>query len=74
MVKENGRWIWVSGRPLTICKLGESSWGRSKGMLAKNEQQGHLASQDAAGKNVSTLPYICEIPKGKTTLNLYTTL
>ena len=74
MVKENGGWIWVSGRPLTICKLGEPSWGRSKGMLAKNEKQGRLASQVPPGKNVPTLPYICEIPKGKTTLNLYTTL
>ena len=73
LVRENGSWTWVSGRPLTICKWGDQqSGGRNRAMLVKEKLQGHFVTQVL--KDGQTLPYICEMPKGKTTLHLYNRL
>ena len=73
LVRENGSWTWVSGRPLTICKWGDQlRVGRNRAMLVKEKLQGHFVTQVL--KDGQTLPYICEMPKGKTTLHLYNRL
>ena len=73
LVRENGNWTWVSGRPLTICKWKHQlSEGRNKAMLVKEKRPGHFVTQDLSDSE--TLPYICEMPKGKTTLHQYTRL
>ena len=73
LVRENGSWIWVSGRPLTICKCEHHlSGGRNKAMLVKETRQCHFVTQGLSDSK--TLPYICEMPKGKTTLHQYTRL
>ena len=73
LVRENGSWTWVSGRPLTIYKWEHQlSGGRNKAMLAKKTLHGHFVTQDLSDSE--TFPYICEMPKGKTTLHQYTRL
>ena len=72
LVRENGIWTWVSGRPLTICKWEDQPSGaRNKAMLVTKKQQGHFANQALTGEDTS---YICEMPESKNTLLLYTTL
>ena len=74
LVRENGSWTWVSGTPLTFFKLGDHSIGRrNRGMLVKN-QSCNFADQVPSGNDVPTLPYICEISKGKKILHLYISL
>lgn len=73
LVRENGSWTWVSGRPLTICKWGDQqSGGRNRAMLVKEKLQGHFVTQVL--NDGQTLLYICEMLKGKTTLHLYNRL
>ena len=72
LVRENGSWTWVSGRPLTIFKWGDQpSGGRNRATLVMKNQKGHFSNQFHRGEDTS---YICEMPKGKNTLHLYTTL
>lgn len=72
LVRENGSWTWVSGRPLTIFKWGDQpSGGRNRATLVMKNQKGHFSNQFHCGEDTS---YICEMPKGKNTLHLYTTL
>ncbi|XP_022785614.1 adhesion G protein-coupled receptor L4-like [Stylophora pistillata] len=61
--KKAGKWIWVTGRPLTICK-----WGKNQ-----SNGNGDVASITCIGKSQTILsdvprntsgPFICEITKG----------
>ncbi|PFX12796.1 putative G-protein coupled receptor 133 [Stylophora pistillata] len=61
--KKAGKWIWVTGRPLTTCK-----WGKNQ-----SNGNGDVASITWIGKNQTILfdvprntsgPFICEITKG----------
>ena len=68
LIKEDGNWTWVSGRPLTMCKWssGEPNGDGNVGQMYKQlyGKQGLFNDLSRHSSNA----FICEIPKGKTKL------
>ena len=69
LVKIDGKWTWVSGRPLTITKWRDNQQSNNKFEV--------FIVKVSGGQELSTLPagaavnnFICEFPKGRTQLRL----
>ena len=69
LVKIDGKWTWVSGRPLTITKWRDNQQSNNKLEV--------FIVKVSGGQELSTLPagavvnnFICEFPKGRTQLRL----
>ena len=69
LVKIDGKWTWVSGRPLTITKWRDNQQSNNKLEV--------FIVRVSGGQELSTLPagaavnnFICEFPKGRTQLRL----
>ena len=69
--KMDGKWTWVSDKPLTISKWRENQ-PRKNSHVAFIDRDFHAGDQGISTNLLGVAPkaYICEIPKGKTNLRL----
>ncbi|XP_022796734.1 C-type lectin domain family 4 member D-like [Stylophora pistillata] len=75
LVRENRSWTWVSGKPLNICKLDDNQLIMRKGTKAAILKKKHLDrfpyGMLRRNFDFASLPYICELPNGNKTSQLY---